>query len=159
MFEFAQVETRSKGIPVREDVQQIGQPLGQALGAPNPLQRHLGVTVQITIVAALVMMDQPALKVEHVGQSQVKPLGPRRRHDMRRVTREEQSPVTHWLRDEAAQRRDRFLDRRPGYDTVGELPGKRAFSSSQNRSSGQSASSVSIGHSSGSNGDPLLEQA
>ena len=109
---------------VGEAVQQQGQPPGKARRAPHAAQRHLGIALEVGVVAAVVR-DQRARQVEDVGDRQVQALRAGRRHDVRRIAGEEQPAVAHRLGDEAAQRRDRFLDRRPGDDAIGDL-GRKA---------------------------------
>ena len=58
-----------------------------------------------------------------VGDGEVEPLGAGRGDDVGGVAGEEQVAVSHRLGDEAAQRRDRLLDRRARHDGIGQVAG------------------------------------
>jgi hypothetical protein len=64
----------------------------------------------------LKVLDQGLGQHDHVGDGQVHALGPGGRHDVGGVAGQEQPAVAHGLGDEAAQRRDRLLERRAARD-------------------------------------------
>src|ERR1700677_4592762 len=67
------------------------------------------------------MRREGALEIEDVGDRKVEAFRSRWGHDMRSVAGEKKPAVAHRLGDEAAQRRNRFFDRRPGYDLAGDV--------------------------------------
>ena len=80
-----------------------------------------------------------------VVHGEVEPLGAGRRHDVRGVASEEQPAVPQRLGDEAAERRDRLLDRGPVLSDAAVSGLSRARNSSQKRSSLQSSTFSVIG--------------
>src|SRR5450759_2030210 len=83
--------------PVRELVHQRGEPPGEALGLPDATQASLRVGLDAGFASLLVVLADGFCEVAHVGGRQVEALGTRRRNDVRRVARQEQSsePVSY----------------------------------------------------------------
>src|ERR1700729_1249512 len=73
------------------------------------------------------MRREPALEIEDVGDREVEAFRSGWGHDMRGVASEKKPAVAHRLGDEAAQRRNRLFDRRPGHDPGPDIVGKPPF--------------------------------
>ena len=99
----------------RETGHERGEPPREALGPPDAAQAALGVGVEAGVAAFAVVLDERAARELHVGGRQVQALGAGRRHDVARIAGQEQPAEAHRFGDEAAQRRDALLDRRPGH--------------------------------------------
>jgi len=78
-------------------------------GTPDPAQAGIRVRLGRPGLPVLEQAGQRLGQGGHVGEGQVEALGPGGRHDVRRVTRQEQPPVVHGRGDEAAHRRDGLL--------------------------------------------------
>jgi hypothetical protein len=84
-------------------------------------ERPVCVLVEPRARPALQRVGERLGEVAHVGHREVESLGAGGRHDVPGVAGEEQSPVAQRLGHEAAQRRDRLLDRRTGHEPAGDL--------------------------------------
>ncbi len=105
---------REKAVGVREAVQQRGHRPGEPLRAPDPVQHAGGVVVDPGAGPGTVVVGERIEQAAHVVDREVQPLGPGRRHDMRRVPGQEQPAEAQRLHHEGAERRDRLLDRGAG---------------------------------------------
>src|SRR5215217_5936751 len=92
-----------------EAVQHGRHPPGEALCLPDAPETGLGIGLeQVGPARGVEVAERPGEDAD-VGDGQVHPLGPGRRHDVRGVPGEEEPAVAHRLGDEAAHRDDALL--------------------------------------------------
>src|SRR5271165_4950196 len=111
MIELAYLDPGLEVVVFGEDVQELGELPGKALGRPDATQRHVRITREIAVVAFTKMRHERTLEVEDVGDRQVQAFRSGRRNDMGGVAGKKKPAISHRLRHEASQRGDRLFDR------------------------------------------------
>jgi 2-hydroxy-4-carboxymuconate semialdehyde hemiacetal dehydrogenase len=120
VVEFGKLQAAPEGF-VRDFVRHGREPPGKAFGLPDPPQALIGIAIQQVGSAGAETLDQSLVEYSHVGGGEIEPLGPGRRHDMRRITHQEQAAEPQRFHHETAQRGDALLDGRPRDHRLGHI--------------------------------------
>ena len=107
-----------KTVFVGETVQHGSHPRRETLHFPHAAQTSVGIAIQGFARARPVELDQGARQNANIGHGEVQSFRAGGRYDVRGVAQQKQLAVAHGLGDEAAHRRDAFLQ----HGAVGECP-------------------------------------
>src|SRR5215469_2337027 len=98
---------------VRKLVQHRSHPPREALYLPDSAQASLRIRIQQIPPPRFVELFNRPSQHSYIGHRQIQSLRARRRHDVRRISRQKQTPVPHGLDHKAAHARHPFLQHRP----------------------------------------------